>query len=125
MGEVCLNALPLKIAADPGIVVGRVWIRDDKFDEELHDRPEQGEEFQHYSLMKFSYVWALPGGKLPSDCVSRGRPLKLGEVPARIVAYAAKRAAARHLEAQGFETRTWPRSSSRPRFRRRSARSPV
>ena len=41
--------------------------------------------------------------ELPLECASRGKELKLGDTPARVVAYAARRAAARRLQGQGFE----------------------
>lgn len=103
MGEICLNALPLVIAADADTVIGRVWDRNKKFDDELREQQEHGDFFQHYSVNTKSYAWAWPGGELPLECASRGKELKLGDTPARVVAYASRRAAARRLEEQGFE----------------------
>lgn len=102
MGEICLNALPLILAADPETVVGRVWTRNETFDEQLREHASHGEGFQHYSVVSSSYAWAWPGGELPDTCASRGQELKLSHVPARVIAYVGKRAAVAALEVKGF-----------------------
>lgn len=102
MGDICLNALPLVVKAEPATVVGRKWKRDDSFDADLHDRPERGTNFHHYSLDAWSYVWPLLAGALPDDCASRGSELFLEDVPATVVAFAARQAAVQMLMSEGF-----------------------
>jgi hypothetical protein len=73
MGEICLNALPLVVAADADTVIGRVWDRNEKFDEEMRAHREHGDRFQHYSVNDQSYAWAWPGGELPLEWPREGR----------------------------------------------------
>jgi hypothetical protein len=105
MGDLYLNALPLSLGADADTIIGRVWERDDDVDAELREDPGRGHDYHHYSFNKESYAWPAPEGALPAECRDRGEDVALGELPASVLAFAAREAAVRRLLAEGFELR--------------------
>lgn len=106
MGDLYLNALPLSVTSDPDMVIGRVWPRDDDIDAHLREHPARSRDFYHRSFRTETFVWPAPGGTLPEEHRARGEDITLPELPAAVLASAAREAAVRQLISKGFELRS-------------------
>lgn len=106
MSDLYLNALPLSVTSDPDMVVGRVWSRDDDVDAQMREHPARGRDFYHRSFRAETFVWPAPGGELPAECATRGEDITLAQLPAAVLASAAREAAVRQLISKGFELRS-------------------
>ncbi len=106
MADIFINALPVVIDASPSVVIGRVWERDDDIDAVLRDDSSRGSAFDMRSWDEQTYAWCLAGGALPPTAADLGERLTLGQLPAALLASAARDAAARNLQEKGLELRS-------------------
>jgi len=103
MGDLYLNAVPLTVAADPGVVIGRVWEAAEDLDTRLRDDPDRRSTFNTRTFDEQTFAWPLPGGELPADAAGAGEKLTLGQLPGALLASVARDAAARHLQEKGLQ----------------------
>ena len=104
VGELYLNALPLTFGGATDSAVAAGLPRDDGRDRELSRHDDRGRKWQHYGYEKRSYAWSIAEDELPDD-FGVGVPVGLDELPAAVVAFAAREAAVARLVAEGFECR--------------------
>jgi hypothetical protein len=97
-----INILPASVD-DLGAAV---WshCRDRELEERLGARHDRGVSFQLYRWRSRLYVWPLTAAGLPADLGSdRWESHAIAGLPARVVAFAVRDGAVRHLTALGFE----------------------
>ncbi len=97
-----INVLPASVE-DPTVPV---WShsRDQEIEERLDGRPDRGSAFQLYRWRSRLCVWPLTATGLPADLgLTAWDRQTAAELPARVVAFAIRDGAVRHLAHLGFE----------------------
>lgn len=97
-----INVLPISI--DDSSVPIWSHSRDSALEDELSRRKDQVPPFQLYRWRSRTYIWPLTDSGLPIDLSLDGWDrLTASSLPARVVAFAVRDGAVRHLVALGFE----------------------
>jgi hypothetical protein len=100
--DIYINILPVSVDD----LTVPVWshARHREIEESLDDRPDRGLSFQLYRWRSRTYIWPLTRAGLPAGMdVSGWDQSTVADVPARVVAFAIRDGAVRHLANLGFE----------------------
>jgi hypothetical protein len=103
LGQLCLNVLPVSLNAHRDRVVARAHGRNREWEEAVRELAHHGLEFRLYPFNRRAYVWALPGGSLPTEVVQEATEVTLGDLPAAVLAAGVREAAVVALQDRGFK----------------------